>query len=563
MKNIGILVTSWLLAVLLLYVPVGAQEADPNPNWWMDIGVSTPNHPEDPNPNWWLNIPSGPQGQPQGQQDIAPQQAVGANIPNPIIRVGLVSGQGPSIAFEDASLVVGFYRDGGFTTEAVIETGVGFVVQRALGEHVLVSEGIHSRAEAVLGAQALEGHTAVPVVLAPGEWGVLVVGVQDAHGVASSLGGRVLPQSGEAVAVSEGGITTMVLANDAHLRGAQGTTEVNSGRYRGAIEPRVMQGGGGVVAVNLVHLEDYLLSVVPSEMPPSWPLHALKAQAVAARTYALSTIQSSENPVFQLVDTVMSQVYRGVSVETQSTTQAVQDTAGIRMTFEGRYINATYFSSSGGRTEDSENVWQNTVPYLRSVAEGYETGYMLWSRSLSLSQLTGMLSGHGIGEVTGIRYTTAYPSGRVVELEFLGTAGQRTYSGDSIRNAFQNAPGGSLESNNFSINGGGSGTTTQPQEEDYVYIRNIAGVMVPIPKHYIEGLFGSENLIGEARTSQRQEAPPPGQTRTITSTNIEISGRGWGHGVGMSQFGARGMAEAGYSFEDILRHYYTGIEVGL
>ncbi len=140
---------------------------------------------------------------------------------------------------------------------------------------------------------------------------------------------------------------------------------LNGKAYRGKIEVFV-NSRGSLTVVNVVPLEDYLLGVVPSELGLP-QIEAQKAQAVAARTYAIANIGGYGKQGFDMVPTIWSQVYKGVSIETKMGTQAVQQTRGIVATYNGKPINALYTSTCGGRTENSENVFEFAEPYLRGV----------------------------------------------------------------------------------------------------------------------------------------------------------------------------------------------------
>lgn len=140
---------------------------------------------------------------------------------------------------------------------------------------------------------------------------------------------------------------------------------LNGKAYRGKLEVFV-NSRGRLTVVNVVPLEDYLLGVVPSELGLP-QIEAQKAQAVAARTYAVANIGGYGNQGFDMVPTVWSQVYKGVSIETKMGTQAVQSTRGIVATYRGKPINALYTSTCGGRTENSENIFDKAEPYLRGV----------------------------------------------------------------------------------------------------------------------------------------------------------------------------------------------------
>ncbi len=154
-----------------------------------------------------------------------------------------------------------------------------------------------------------------------------------------------------------------VIIGSVSQRGA--TVKLNGKSYRGMMEVFV-NSRGRLTVVNVVPMEDYLLGVVPSEL--SLPqIEAQKAQAVAARTYAIANLNGYNDQGFDVVDTVWSQVYKGVSIESKMGTQAVLQTRGIVATYKGKPITAYYTSTCGGRTEDSENIFDHAEPYLRGV----------------------------------------------------------------------------------------------------------------------------------------------------------------------------------------------------
>ena len=137
--------------------------------------------------------------------------------------------------------------------------------------------------------------------------------------------------------------------------------------YRGYLE--LIPASGGLTVVNVVELECYLLGVVPSEMCAWYPLDALKAQAIAARTYALKNIGRFSSQGFDLTDTASSQVYGGYCSEDPHSTRAVEETTGIVLTYNGDLIDAVYSSTCGGFTECASEAWGHAVPYLRGIAD--------------------------------------------------------------------------------------------------------------------------------------------------------------------------------------------------
>lgn len=225
------------------------------------------------------------------------------------------------------------------------------------------------------------------------------------------------------------------LASFSGLLQMTGDTLRTGGRaYRGALELRA--GSGGVNVVNAVSLEDYVRGVVALESPPNWPLEALKAQAVAARTYALTTSKGG-NGFEQYADT-RSQVYGGVGAETPSTNQAVADTGGHVVTYAGQPVVTYFFSTSGGRTEDVTNVWSGAKasPWLQSVEDPYDnlSPRHRWQPvRMSLSQAGKKLSGLVKGRFEAIEVLQRGRSPRIIAAEVVGSRGRTRVSGATLR----------------------------------------------------------------------------------------------------------------------------------
>ncbi len=212
---------------------------------------------------------------------------------------------------------------------------------------------------------------------------------------------------------------------------------VTSGRYRGALEFRA-SGIFGVQAVNALALDDYVRGVISRESPASWPLEALKAQAVAARTYALTTSKGG-NGFDQYPDT-RSQVYGGVSAETSSTDQAVAETAGQTVTYGGKPVVTYFFSTSGGRTEDVEKsvlgMGGEALPWLRSVDDPYDTaspkhrwGPYKWSQATAEAKLGSWVK----GSLKGVKVVERGSSPRIVAADVVGTGGRTRVTGADLR----------------------------------------------------------------------------------------------------------------------------------
>jgi len=285
---------------------------------------------------------------------------------------------------------------------------------------------------------------------------------------------------------------------------------------------------GRLQAINHVALESYLPSVVGSEMPASWPQEALRAQAVAARTYALR--KRRPNAAFDLSATVMSQVYKGLEAETPSTRAAVASTRGQVLMYGSSLANAVFHSSSGGRTENSGDLWTQQLPYLVSVPD-FDQGSPVhsWEQRLEPSQLREAFA--EIGGVSRIDVLSTTGSGRVRQARVLGPTGTRVVTGAELRSRLR------LRS-------------TQVRFE--VIAPEVAMAPPPAPP-----LPAGDQSAEASPDGGRGQEPSPAPMELPPPSLLAI-GRGFGHGVGMSQWGALAMAQQGDTYERILQHYYRG-----
>ncbi len=249
-----------------------------------------------------------------------------------------------------------------------------------------------------------------------------------------ALGGAVLLSStgGRDLGTYEPPLRVVGASSGFRLRGAA-ANGVTDGRYRGSLELR--PGPLGLSAINAVNLEDYVRGVVAGEVPASWPPEALRAQAVAARTYAIATSKNGDG-FDQYADT-RSQMYPGVSGEHPRTNAAVAATAGEVVAYGGKAIVTYYFSTSGGRTENVENSFLGAepVPYLKSVADPYDTASPRhrWTVRMTLGQASARLGGLVKGYLRQIRVLTRGQSPRVVRAQIVGTRGRTSVTGPQLR----------------------------------------------------------------------------------------------------------------------------------
>ncbi len=211
------------------------------------------------------------------------------------------------------------------------------------------------------------------------------------------------------------------------------------GSYQGSLvfSP---DGSGGIQTVNAVPLDDYVEGVVPSEMPSSWAPQALEAQAVAARTYAIT--DSVNGPGYSLYDDTRSQMYGGVGAETAATDAAVAATSGQIVTYDGQPVVTYFFSSSGGYTESIQNVWLGSTPepWLTGVPDPYDgvagNPYHQWSYRMTVAAATRKLGSLVKGQLLGIKVTKHGVSPRIIEAQVVGTRGTTNVSGSSLQQIF-------------------------------------------------------------------------------------------------------------------------------
>ncbi|HVF79234.1 MAG TPA: SpoIID/LytB domain-containing protein [Solirubrobacteraceae bacterium] len=226
------------------------------------------------------------------------------------------------------------------------------------------------------------------------------------------------------------------------ITGAGGGVQVNgrsgnaarNGRYRGNLLLHA-SALGGISAINALGIDDYIRGVVAGEMPSGWPQAALRAQAVAARTYALATSKNGDG-FDQYADT-RSQVYNGISGETATTDEAVAATAGEVVSYAGKPIVTYYFSTSGGRTEDVENSFLGAepAPYLRSVEDPYDNASPRhrWTKRMSLHSAQRRLGRLVQGRLQRIKVLSRGKSPRVVRAQIVGSGGRTNVSGPTLR----------------------------------------------------------------------------------------------------------------------------------
>jgi len=311
--------------------------------------------------------------------------------------------------------------------------------------------------------------------------------VRTVRGVRSGTASLTWP-----LAVDEGGIVSdgAEVGPWLELLPENGVVRRDGRAYRGGLRVEVHE--GALRIVNLVDLEAYLRGVVPSEMQAEWPMEALKAQAVAARSYTLASLDPGAE--YDVCSTDACQVYRGMEVEHPRSDRAVADTEGIVIAWAGAPAIAYYHADSGGSVASSAEVWGRDVPYLRGrtdVPSG--SPHRGWTARIAPSALSGALASEGrsVGTPSGLTILARSASGRVSRAEIAGSAGSLVVSGPTLTRVLRR--------------------------------------------------------VGLKSTRISSVAP------------LTVRGDGWGHGVGMSQYGARALAASGYDYGRILAYYYPGV----
>jgi stage II sporulation protein D len=320
-------------------------------------------------------------------------------------------------------------------------------------------------------------------------------------------------------------------------------------------------GGRGITAVNILTMDEYLYGVVGAEMAAHFHIEALKAQAVAARSYALTRMGIHRGNNYDLCDQGHCQAFRGMTSEHEPAIRAVNETAGQVIYYDNEPINAVYFSSSGGSTDSSENVWNEALPYLRGVTDPMEHEPRVWNRFFTWSELTALLQAGdpSVGAANRIAITRTSPAGRVQELTVYGTGGEKVLTKEEIRMFFAASPGGMLESRSFSIGEGNINPAAAMTATSGHQIRS-----GPVNTFYVLNPDGTAALLQSAAVHNGVSTftyNPSQPMQASGGDGVTFSGSGWGHGVGMSQRGAEGMAQRGYSYIQILHHYYTNVMI--
>ncbi len=341
---------------------------------------------------------------------------------------------------------------------------------------------------------------------------------------------------------------------------------VGQKRYAGKLN--IFISDNHILVVNVLGIEKYLGSVVGSEMPAKWPLEALKAQAIASRTYAL---KQKGNPLYDIDSTNMNQVYIGLEAGTHKTKRAVNSTRSLVLTYKNKLINALFHSSSAGMTENSQDVWKNKYPYLSSVKDFDKNNPKLrWNKKFSKSQLQNLFP--SMGGINKIEILNVTSTGRVKNVRIHGEFGTDQISGVDIRkrmNLKSTLVRFQFIEDNDSISSDESPKllpANSSENEPLTHIVRVGDSLILIADQYdvsVESLVALNNIKDASLINIGQRLLVPKNSPNSLSSNkiLVVSGYGAGHGVGMSQWGAKYMAKKGEKANAILKHFYKGVEI--
>lgn len=336
-------------------------------------------------------------------------------------------------------------------------------------------------------------------------------------------------------------------------------------------------GGGNLVVVNIVDVDTYVKGVVPYESNKLWPLETLKAQALCAKNYGLINLNKHNGYNFDVCNTTECQVYYGLGSNKESfqpssmSNQAVDEIRGMYVWYQDKLAHTYFYSSNGGGSEDSSKVWgsnQATYPYLVGVVDEYEATVAdvipnySFSNSFTCAQLTEILRSKGYATNTTVvdfQVTEYSKSGNVLTMKFTYANGKSNTFGSSTSSWLRNKLG--CRSMHFTVAGAGevltsecavnAGTGKAIGDFSGLYAISGNGALVQLEQSVPYVITGAGTIASA------------GQSTTIPEGTFVVSGTGWGHNVGYSQWGGYAMAKLGYTCEEIIKFYFTGVEVGV
>ena len=393
----------------------------------------------------------------------------------------------------------------------------------------------------------------------------------EGYAVSSSSNGVLVTVTRTATPLFEFDCGRLVLAVQPEKRSGENSTWFKGYKYAGVFQyPRY---GNTLHVYNVVDLETYVKGVIPYEMNAAWPKEALKAQAVCARTYACRTSKHRGTYDFDVCAGTCCQVYcgqgSGAVYATAASDAAVDTTAGERLYYHGDLVqDAVYHSSNGGATEDAVNVWGGDKGYLKGKKDPYEALTSIpnytWSVTYTADELTWILDqkGYSVGTVKNVYVSEFTDVGNVKAVTFEGSQDTLTVSGDTCRSIFYSSTyQKSVSSLRFTINGGTVKTASGIVVNGNTTLDSLDGVSVISGRGTISRLNGSSVRAISSKGTIAVSVASASSAAVSGDGAFTITGSGNGHNVGMSQYGAKAMAENGYGYDEILTFYFTDVTI--
>ena len=342
-------------------------------------------------------------------------------------------------------------------------------------------------------------------------------------------------------------------------------------RYNGGFQYARL-GGAELTVINMVYVEDYVKGILPYEMNNAWPIEALKAQALCARTYALSNINRHSSDGADLCVLEHCQVYRGRGAANARTDQAVEETAGMYVTYNNKLAQTFYASTNGGASENVENVWTDSVPYLRGVKDPYEADVAprisnyYWTITYTPAQLTERLksriTGFNLSTIASMRVSRYSATGNAIEVTVTDVNGRSA----TLSRRSQLLAGLGTPTMRFDIGGAawgpGSIFANDPAQPvppgTELYGIGANGVAVPVSGGSMYAINGAGDIV----PVEGETTSGGGSSTGMVEGVFVINGAGNGHQVGMSQWGAYSMAYYhNMTYVDIINFYFTNVEI--
>ena len=394
------------------------------------------------------------------------------------------------------------------------------------------------------------------------------------YGAVNSLTIKIGPtlRNGESVKISSDGSLSYDLensfSNNALIQNSGGQAFVNgrpvsriftngiyieykNNRYRGNLT--LINRGTDIYICNQVNLDDYIKGVIPYEMSSSFPLEALKAQAIASRGFALSNRNKYIKYGYNLDDTTSSQVYKGMKAETSRTNQAVDQTTNIIPYYGSNYADTIFHATSGGYTVSADQAWGGqSIPYLVAKEDPYSvnTRNASWTYTLSYDKMKSIMESAypEIGAFKNLSIAEKYDGRRVKSIRIEGDRGEKIIKGSKFRSLLGNTK---VKSTWFTINGQDSMETNS----DGFYVLSAKG----LEKRKMIYTTAKDTRLASPTLTGKESSTS--LNNTLPGSDFVIKGRGYGHGVGMSQYGAVEMAKQGKTYYEILMYYYPSIQL--